>query len=145
MAKGKAKKKAKAKAKPKVKAKVRVKAKSKPKAKVKAKSKPKPKPKAQAKGRPNGPTPPPSATPGMCNSFTAQTGAGVIWQNVPIGGCTIDQYQGGPWPFTPPPPIFVPYLNPGQTPNAHINVGTGQYTIDVKCCHSQMPKVVTVP
>jgi hypothetical protein len=139
MAKGKTKKKAKAKTKPKVKAKI--KAKAKPKARVKAKAKPKPK--AQVKGRHNGP--PPSVTPGMCDPFTAATGAGVIWQNPPSGGCIVDQYLGGPWPFTPPPPIFVPYLNPSQTPNAFINVGTGKYTIDVKCCRNHMPKNVTVP
>jgi hypothetical protein len=148
MAKGKAKKKAKvktkARAKPKVKAKAKakpkVKAQAKPKAKVKAKAKPKPKAKAKAD---NGP--PPSVTPGMCDPITAQTGAGVIWQNVPVGGCWVRQIPGTTWPFTPPSPIFVPQTNPGQTPNAHINVSSGQYTIDVECCQNAVPKSVTVP
>jgi|HubBroStandDraft_6_1064221.scaffolds.fasta_scaffold1498761_1 hypothetical protein len=138
-----AKKKGKSKVKAKPKAKARPKAKAKPKPKAKPKAKAKSKPKAKAKARAGGP--PPGVTPGMCNPFTAQTGAAVIWQNVPSGGCTIDVYQGNPWPFTPGPPIVVPYLNPGQTPNAWINVGTGSYLIDVKCCKSQMPKTVTVP
>lgn len=140
MAKGKAKKKAKVK----TKTKAKVKSKAKPKTKAKPKAKQKAKPRATAKGRHNAP-PPPSVTPQMCDPFTAQTGAGVIWQNIPPGGCTVDKYQNDPWPFNPPPPIVVPYLNPGQTPNAYVNVGTGVYKIDVKCCLNQMPKNVTVP
>jgi hypothetical protein len=81
----------------------------------------------------------------MCDPITAATGTGVVWQNVPPGGCTVRQIPGDTWPFTPPSPIFVPYLNPGQTPNAYINVRSGQYTINVECCQNQMPKVVTVP
>jgi hypothetical protein len=147
MAKGKAKKKAKVKTK--AKAKPKVKAKAKPKAKVKAKVKPKakPRPKAKAKARPNGP--PPSVKPGMCDPFTANTGAGVVWQSVPPTGCWIKEPNPKPpnyiWPFRPPAPIFVPYLNPGQTPNATINVGSGQYAIDVQCCTDLGLKTVTVP
>ena len=145
MAKGKARKKAKVKTK--AKAKTKVKAKAKPKAKVKAKPKAKARPKGAAKARLSGP--PPSVKPGMCNPFTAQTGAGVIWQNVPSTGCWVKEPNPVPpnyiWPFTPPAPIFVPYLNPSQTPNATINVGSGTYAIDVQCCANEGLKSVTVP
>ena len=151
MAKGKAKKKAKvkakAKAKPKTKAKAKPKVRAKAKSKAKVRAKAKPKPKAKAKGRDNGP--PPSVRPGMCDPITAQTGAGVIWQNVPPTGCWVREPNPVPpnyiWPFTPPAPIFVPYLNPGQTPNATINVGPGTYAIDVQCCANLGLKSVTVP
>ena len=143
MAKGKAKKKAKVKTK--AKAKPKAKTKAKPKAKVRAKAKPRPK--AKAKGRDNGP--PPSVTPGMCDPITAQTGAGVIWQNIPAGGCWVSQIPGYTWPFTPVVPLpnrlFVPQLNPSQTPNTHIAVGTGSYRINVECCQNDVPKNVTVP
>jgi hypothetical protein len=149
MAKGKAKKKAKVKAKGKTKAKAKTKAsvKTKPKvqakAQAKSKAKPKPKLKAKAKGRHNGP--PPVNKPDMCDSFTAVTNSSVLWQHVPPGGCIVAQLPNTIWPFSPASPISVPYLNPGQTPNATIIVGTGTYPIDVQCCQSQMPKIVTVP
>jgi len=139
MAKKKAKKKAKVKAKAKAKPKVKAKAKARPKPKAKPKAKAKAKPKV----KPNGP--PPTATPGMCDDFTAQTNQGVAWQTVPPGGCWVYQIPGTTWPFTPPSPIFVPQNNPGLIPNATVNVGTGKYQIDVKCCQSQVPKNVTVP
>ncbi len=143
MAKKKAKKKAKVKAKAKAKPKVKAKAKAKPKPKAKAKPKPKAKPRAKAKEKQHGP--PPTVTPGMCDDFTAQTGAGVAWLSVPTGGCWVYQIPGTTWPFTPPSPIFVPSPNPGLTPNAIVNVGQGKYQIDVKCCQNQVPKNVTVP
>jgi hypothetical protein len=150
MAKKKAKVKAKAKAKTKTKAKPKSKAsvKTKPKVQAKAKTKPKAKPKPKAKAKHNGP-PPPVVKPGMCDPITAATGTGVVWQNVPTTGCTVSAPNPAPpnyvWPFNPPSPIFVPYLNPGQTPNAVIVVGSGQYIIEVGCCQNQMPKTVTVP
>jgi hypothetical protein len=139
MAKGKAKKKAKAKTKAKVKTNAKVKAKGKVKPKPKAKAKPKPRPKAKTKTKPRN-TPPPAATPNVCDSFTAETGQEVEWEDVPATGCTIKQNGSNTWPFNIGPPIDLP-----STSTISIAVGAGTYTFVPECCDDGVPKTVTVP
>jgi hypothetical protein len=131
MARGKAKKakpktKAKAKAKPKPKAKAKPKAKSKPKSKSKPKPKPKPK------------TDPVTVYPDMCNSFTANNGDTVEWQEIPTNGCKIE--ASGTWPFNVGPPIDLP-----SPSTISISASSGSYEINVKCCAGEGMKTVTVP
>jgi len=143
MAKGKAKKKAKTKGK--VKAKAKPKAKVKAKVKAKAKTKTKSRAQVKAKARPRTRARqnlPPTVMPGMCDSFTTPTGSFVVWQNVPPGGCVIEQ-SGPVWPFNPGPPLQV-YSGPGN-PVITVTAGAGKWPFEVKCCDNNMPKNVTVP
>ena len=139
MAKGKAKKKAKVKAKPKLKAKPKAKAKPKPKAKAKAKPKARTKPRPKTRARQN---PPPTVTPGMCEPFTATTGSVVVWQNIPPGGCVLEQ-SGPVWPFHPGPPLQL-YSGPSN-PVVTVTAPSGKWPFEAKCCSSEMLKTVTVP
>ena len=83
----------------------------------------------------------PSLSIKVCQNFSAASGSGVDWTEIPPAGCALESVQGSTWPFTAAAPITLPSPS---SPAATIKAGlkAGAYYFQPTCCRK--PVCVTV-